>query len=64
VLSIAQRGAAIGEKARADAVARLAARIAEQAPDVRVSIDGDGITITGRRILSDPRFLWVGSLIR
>ena len=64
MLTIERKGAAIADRARDAAIARLAARIGAEAPDHDVSVEEGGIAITGRRVLSDPRLVWIGSLAR
>lgn len=43
---------------------RLAAHLTADLPDLRVAIDDDRVTITGRGVLSDPRLVWIGSMLR
>jgi len=62
--ALEDRGAAIGEAARGRAVARLAARLAEEAPHARVVADDQSVTVTGRGVLRDPRLVWIGSLLK
>ena len=45
-------------------LARLAARLAADLPDLRVRVDGDKVTVTGRGVLNDPRLVWIGSVLR
>lgn len=61
---VAARAEAIGEDACDRAVERLADRIRAAAPDVRMIVTDDGVTVTGRGVLSDPRLMWIGSLMR
>lgn len=62
--AIEDRGAAIGEVARERAVTRLTARLAAEVPHARVVADDQGVTVTGRGILRDPRLVWIGSLLK
>ncbi|MDB5681653.1 MAG: hypothetical protein JWO16_1458 [Sphingomonas bacterium] len=52
------------ERAKERALVRLAAVLAADLPQVRVKIDGDRVTVTGRGVLSDPRLVWIGSVLR
>lgn len=60
---IAARGRAIGEEARARAVARVAAALAA-VPGVRAEAGEDGVVVRGRglrrRWLNDARLRWIG----
>ena len=58
------RGTAIGRAARDRAVGRLAARVRDAAPEVGMTVTADGVTLTGRGVLDDPRLTWIGSLMR
>lgn len=51
-------------RAQRRTLARLAAHLTADLPDMRVMIDGDRVTITGRGVLSDPRLVWIGSMLR
>lgn len=64
VSGLETRGAAIARAARDRAVARLAERVRDAAPDLRVTVEGEGVTVNGRGVLSDPRLMWIGSLLR
>ena len=61
LLTRAERIAATRRRA---AIRRLAAAIRDAAPDRRVESDEDGVTVTGRGVLDDPRLRWIGSLLR
>jgi hypothetical protein len=52
------------ERAKERALVRLAAVLAADLPQLRVAIDGDRVTVTGRGVLSDPRLVWIGSVLR
>jgi hypothetical protein len=52
------------ERAKERALVRLAAALTAELPQVRVVIDGDRVTVTGRGVLSDPRLVWIGSVLR
>ncbi|WP_448662343.1 hypothetical protein ACG3SL_16985 [Sphingomonas sp. CJ20] len=54
------RGRAIGEDAVARVVARLEARVREDAPGVAIEARDDGVVLRGR----DPALRWVGGLLR
>ncbi|HEX4695716.1 hypothetical protein [Sphingomonas sp.] len=62
--ALEDRGAAIGEAARERTVARLAARLSEEVPHAAVVSDDQGVTVSGRGILRDPRLVWIGSLLK
>lgn len=62
------RGRAIGEEARARAIAGGVERVRAALPDVEVSEEAEGIVLSGpglaRRWLDDTRLRWIGSLLR
>jgi hypothetical protein len=62
--ALEERGAAIAEEARTRAVATLAARLAAEVPEAAVVASDEGVTVTGRGVLRDPRLTWIGSLLR
>jgi hypothetical protein len=51
-------------RAQRRTLARLAAHLTADLPELRVRIENDRVTITGRGVLSDPRLVWIGSMLR
>lgn len=63
--ALVTRAERIGAARRREAIGRLAAAIRDAAPDRQVAADDDdGVTVTGRGVLDDPRLRWIGSLLR
>ena len=58
------RIAKIAEGARRRVIARLAARLRDELPEAEVTERADGVRLRGRRILRNPRLVWIGSLLR
>ncbi len=62
--AIEERAELAAIRAKRRTLARLAAHLTADLPDLRVAIDGDRVTITGHGVLSDPRLVWIGSVLR
>lgn len=62
------RGAAIGERGKARAIARGVARLRDEFPGLEVSAEPDAIVLSGRgllrRWLHDARLRAIGSLLK
>lgn len=58
------RAEAAGEAAAARMRVRLAERLGEAVPGARVTLAGDGVAITGRRLREEPALRWPGGLLR
>jgi hypothetical protein len=63
-MSLVEAVQAIAAKRVAETVAALALRIAAEAPDRQVMVEGDAVVVTGRGVFEDPRLQWIGSLLR
>lgn len=64
IAGLLARGRRIGEAARRRSIVRLAAQLRAVRPDARVAEERDGVTVTGRGVLRDPRLIWIGSWLR
>ncbi|MBX3563111.1 MAG: hypothetical protein KF730_00905 [Sphingomonas sp.] len=52
-------------RVRIEAVAqRVADAIRAEAPELRVTIEGDDVIVEGRALATDPRLRWIGGLVR
>ena len=63
-----ERGTAIGERAAADALDRVAEAARAALPGLSVTVSGETVTLEGRGIgrrwLVDPAFHWIGGWLR
>lgn len=64
IAGLVTRGQQLGRTAQRRAIARLAARLRNERPDARVEESVEGLTVTGRGVLRDPRLVWIGSLLK
>lgn len=62
------RGEAAGRRAADDATVRLAERVRDTVPGVSITVEGAGVTLSGRglwrRWLADPALRWLGGMLR